>query len=124
MFCKAGTARQPEAEDLLRSLNLKYDSFANAAELTQRIRVSLGHHLLSLIRGEATAVGQLEAADHLKNAYWYQAKRSNKVFRRSTASRGRWPCWATRARRKGLRRWRSRSPAELRDRFEDGSNHA
>jgi hypothetical protein len=59
VFCKDGSARRPEAGDLLRSLDVKYDSFANAVELQQKVRMSLGHRLLSLIRGEDAAPGQL-----------------------------------------------------------------
>jgi hypothetical protein len=52
VFCKAGLTRDLDAEDLLRSLNAKYDSFANAVELREKIRRSLGLHVLSVIRHE------------------------------------------------------------------------
>jgi hypothetical protein len=42
VFCKAALSRGPEAEDLLRSLDAKYDSFVNAVELREKIRSRLG----------------------------------------------------------------------------------
>jgi hypothetical protein len=52
VFRKAGLARSAETEDLLRSLNAKYDSFVNVTELREKIRRSLALHVLSLIRHE------------------------------------------------------------------------
>ena len=51
-FSKSLPSRDPGVEALLRSLNAKYDPFANAVELRDKVRKSLGRHVLSLIRGE------------------------------------------------------------------------
>lgn len=51
-FCKDVPARKPEAATILRSLDLKYDRFASAVELHEKIRTALGRHVLGLIRGE------------------------------------------------------------------------
>jgi hypothetical protein len=51
-FCKSADSRDAETEVLLRSLNAKYDPFENAFELREKLRKSLGLHLLSLIRGD------------------------------------------------------------------------
>ena len=52
LFAKAVASRKPEAEQLLGSANVKYDTFVSAAELREKIRQSLGIHLLTLIRGD------------------------------------------------------------------------
>jgi hypothetical protein len=52
VFCKAGLTRDTETEDLLHSLNAKYDSFTNAAKLREKVRRSLGLHVLTVIRHE------------------------------------------------------------------------
>jgi hypothetical protein len=56
VFCKAVTERAPEAEALLRSLNIKYDSFVNAVELGEKIRKALGIHILQLVRRETEEI--------------------------------------------------------------------
>lgn len=53
VFCKTVAMREPETESLLRSIDLKYDSFLSAGELREKLRTALGLHLLQLIRGEA-----------------------------------------------------------------------
>jgi hypothetical protein len=50
VFCKTVPSQDPEVDELLRSLNAKWESFVNAAELREKIRKALGLHLLSLVR--------------------------------------------------------------------------
>jgi Domain of unknown function (DUF4062) len=52
LFAKVVSSREPEADQLLYSANVKYDSFVNATELREKLRRSLGVHLLTLIRGD------------------------------------------------------------------------
>jgi len=52
VFAKAVPSRDPEAERVLHSANVKYDPFVNATELREKLRRSLGVHLLTLIRGD------------------------------------------------------------------------
>ncbi len=52
LFAKAVSPRDPEADRLLHSANVKYDTFVNAAELQENVRRSLGNHILTLIRGD------------------------------------------------------------------------
>lgn len=59
IFCKDVATRKLETAELLRSIAVKYDAFANAVELREKIRRSLGQHLLQLIRGEAGGGNQL-----------------------------------------------------------------
>jgi hypothetical protein len=54
VFCKEGVAREPEAAQLMGALNSKYDRFANAVEVREKLRTALGHELLRLIRGDAS----------------------------------------------------------------------
>jgi len=51
VFAKAVPAREPEADQLLHAANVKHDTFVNATELHEKLRRSLGEHLLTLIRG-------------------------------------------------------------------------
>lgn len=51
-FRKEVLSRLPEAEELLRSLGRKWDSFADAVELREHLRTALGMELLRLIRGD------------------------------------------------------------------------
>lgn len=53
LFAKGVQSREPEAAQLLHSANVKYDTFVNATELREKLRRSLGQHLLTLIRGDA-----------------------------------------------------------------------
>lgn len=48
VFSKSGARREPDADDLLKSLNVKYDSFATPAQLSEKLRRALGLHLLEL----------------------------------------------------------------------------
>jgi Domain of unknown function (DUF4062) len=59
VFCRDVASRQADARGLLRTLDLKYDAFMNAVELQEKVRLALGNHLLSLIRGESATTGQL-----------------------------------------------------------------
>jgi hypothetical protein len=52
VFAKEVPARSPEADQVLNSANVKYDLFADATELREKLRRSLGTHLLKLIRGD------------------------------------------------------------------------
>jgi hypothetical protein len=52
VFAKAVPSREPDADRLLHSANVKYDTFVNATELHEKLRRSLGAHLLTLIRGD------------------------------------------------------------------------
>jgi hypothetical protein len=54
VFAKDVSSREPQADALLHSANVKYDTFVNAPELREKLRRSLGAHLLSLIRGDGT----------------------------------------------------------------------
>jgi hypothetical protein len=51
-FCKRVQQRDPESEELLRAMDVKYDLFANAVELHEMIRQSIGGHLLEIVRGQ------------------------------------------------------------------------
>jgi len=51
LYAKAVPSREREADQVLHSANVKYDSFVNATELREKLRRSLGAHLLTLIRG-------------------------------------------------------------------------
>src|ERR1039458_32960 len=53
LFAKAAASREPDAEQLLHSANIKYDTFINATELREKVRRALGNHLLTQIRGDA-----------------------------------------------------------------------
>jgi hypothetical protein len=59
VFCKEAVVRAPKTQELLRMLDVKYDPFTNPVELQEKVRVSLGHHLLGLIRGEPVLTDQL-----------------------------------------------------------------
>ena len=72
VFCKAAMPRDLAAEELLRSVNAKYDSFANPLELREKIRRSLGLHLLSLIHGDGG--GALRPGDRLARLRSYARK--------------------------------------------------
>jgi hypothetical protein len=52
VFAKAVPARDAAADHVLHSANVKYDAFVNATELREKLRRSLGGHLLTLIRGD------------------------------------------------------------------------
>ena len=52
LFAKAAVSRDPDADRLLHSANVKYDTFVNATELGEKVRRALGNHLLSQIRGD------------------------------------------------------------------------
>ena len=52
VFAKTVSARALEADQVLHSANVKYDTFANATELREKLQRSLGGHLLTLIRGD------------------------------------------------------------------------
>jgi Domain of unknown function (DUF4062) len=52
VFAKDVPSRAPDADQLLHSANVKYDTFVNATELREKLRRSLGAHLLTLIRGD------------------------------------------------------------------------
>jgi len=52
VFAKAVPSREPEADRVLHSANVKYDTFVNVTELREKVRRSLGAHLLALIRGD------------------------------------------------------------------------
>lgn len=52
VFAKAVPSREPDADQLLHSADVKYDTFVNATELREKLRRSLGGHLLTLIRGD------------------------------------------------------------------------
>jgi hypothetical protein len=52
VFAKALPSREPDADRVLHSANVKYDTFVNATELREKLRRSLGIHLLALIRGD------------------------------------------------------------------------
>jgi len=52
LFAKVAVSREPDADQLLHSANVKYDTFMNAAELREKVRRALGNHLLSQIRGD------------------------------------------------------------------------
>ena len=52
LFAKVMPSRELEADQVLHSANVKYDLFVNATELREKLRRSLGVHLLTLIRGE------------------------------------------------------------------------
>jgi hypothetical protein len=52
-------ARAPETQELLRTIDVKYDPFVNAVELAEKVRTSLGHHLLGLVRGEPVQTGHI-----------------------------------------------------------------
>jgi hypothetical protein len=58
-FCKDVSERTPEAMELLRSLDLKYDRFSSAMDLHDKIRTALGRHILALIRGEDAPTNRL-----------------------------------------------------------------
>jgi len=58
-FCKRVAQRDPEAQDLLQAMDVKYDLFANAVELHEMIRQSLGGHLLGIVRGQLALEVQL-----------------------------------------------------------------
>jgi len=59
VFCKDVPLRVPEADQLLRTLDCKYDRFTNAVELQDKIRRALGNHLLTLTQRDAAAGNQL-----------------------------------------------------------------
>jgi hypothetical protein len=52
-----------DANQLLHSANVKYDKFANATELREKIRRAVGDHVLRLIRGDGDE--PLRPGDHL-----------------------------------------------------------
>jgi hypothetical protein len=52
LFAKAASSREPDADQLLHSANVKYDTFINATELREKVRRALGNHLLTQIRGD------------------------------------------------------------------------
>jgi len=52
VFAKAVPSREPEADQVLHVANVKHDTFVNATELHEKLRRSLGEHLLTLIRGD------------------------------------------------------------------------
>ncbi len=52
VFAKTVVSRERDAEQLLRSANVKYDAFTNATELREKVRRALGNHVLALIRGD------------------------------------------------------------------------
>jgi hypothetical protein len=70
VFCKAGLTRDADTGDLLRSLNAMYDSFANATELREKIRRSLGLHVLSVIRHEEDQ-GAIKLGDRIARLRTY-----------------------------------------------------
>ena len=51
-FRKEVSSRLPDAEELLRSLGSKWDSFTDAVELREHLRTAIGMELLRLIRGD------------------------------------------------------------------------
>jgi len=63
LFAKTVETRDPEANQLLHSANVKYDKFANATELREKIRSAVGDHVLRLIRGDGDE--PLRPGDHL-----------------------------------------------------------
>ena len=52
VFAKTVVSREPDAEQMLRSANVKYDAFINAAELREKARSALENHILTLVRGD------------------------------------------------------------------------
>ncbi len=67
VFAKDVPSREPEADQLLHSANVKYDTFVNATELREKLRRSLGVHLLTLIRGDAEqSIGPGDRAAQLR----------------------------------------------------------
>jgi len=52
LFAKDVQSRDLEAVQLLHTANVKYDTFVNSTELREKLRRSLGQHLLTLIRGD------------------------------------------------------------------------
>ena len=52
LFAKAVSERDSDTDQLLHSSNVKYDMFVNALELREKLRRSLGGHILTLIRGD------------------------------------------------------------------------
>jgi hypothetical protein len=52
LFTKVLASRDPDTDQLLRSANVKYDTFANATELREKVRRAIGDHILTLIRGD------------------------------------------------------------------------
>jgi hypothetical protein len=63
LFAKTVETRDPEADQLLHSANVKYDKFANATELREKLRRAFGDHVLRLIRGDGDE--PLRPGDHL-----------------------------------------------------------
>jgi hypothetical protein len=59
LFCKELPARDAETQELLHRINVKYVPFIYATELQDKVRISIGHHLLGLIRGETSTPSQL-----------------------------------------------------------------
>ena len=55
VFAKTVASREQDADQLLHSANVKYDAFANATELREKVRRALGNHILALIRGDGEA---------------------------------------------------------------------
>ena len=53
LFAKAAVSREPDANQLLHSANVKYDTFIDATELREKVRRALGNHLLAQIQGDA-----------------------------------------------------------------------
>ncbi len=67
VFSKVVPAREPDADRVLHSANVKYDTFRNATELQEKMRRSLGAHLLTLIRGDRDhSVGPGDRAAQLR----------------------------------------------------------
>jgi hypothetical protein len=52
VFAKTVGSREPAADRVLHSANVKFDTFRTATELSEKLRRSLGLHLLTLIRGD------------------------------------------------------------------------
>jgi len=63
LFAKTVETRDPDASQLLHSANVKFDKFANATELREKIRRAVGDHVLRLIRGDGNE--PLRPGDHL-----------------------------------------------------------
>lgn len=70
VFPKDSQSRGEDADKLLRSLNAKYDLFANPAELRAKLRRSLGLQILTVIRGDGKDV--MRPGDRLARLRRYQ----------------------------------------------------
>jgi hypothetical protein len=59
VFCKDVPTRHLETQELMRTLDVKYDPFTNVVDLQEKVRMSHGYYLLGLIRGDAASTGKL-----------------------------------------------------------------